>query len=224
MSNTVDTYLNLITSEHEGKPDFEATLTTVLSPLVRIQDMLTSMVPIFDLDLPPVGNQLDIIGQWVGVTRYVAIPITGVLFSWDDVDSVGWDYGVWQDPNIPATTVTALPDDAYLVLIRAKIAANSWDGTTEGAYAIYSFIFPGVTVLIQDGQNMTFAIIITGSIIDSLTQALLVGGYLPLKPEGVRITAYYLPFDTGPVFGWDLENTSFQGWETGSWSYEMVPT
>lgn len=222
MSNTVDTYKNLITSEHQDKPNFVAMVGMGVSANVRIQDLLTSMIALFDLDTPPVGQQLDVIGQWVDANRNVAVPITGVLFEWDGAASVGWDFGTWQDPNIPATTITVLPDDAYLVLIRAKIAANQWIGTTEAAYDIYEFTFPGVNILIQDNQNMTFYIIIQGTMLSSLTLALLLGGYLPLKPEGVRIAGYFLPINNDTIFGWDLENDSFQGWETGSWSQEMT--
>lgn len=221
--STQQDYINLITSEHRDKPNFVAMVGDDVSPMVQVQALLASMIPIFDIDNAPVGNQLDIIGQWVGVSRNLAIPITGVFFSWDGADDIGWDFGVWQDPANP-TAVTILPDDVYLTLIRARIAANHWDGTTEGAYAIWAILFPHIVLLIQDNQNMSFAIAIQGTVPDSLTLALLTGGYLPLKPEGVRISGYFIPVDTGPLFGWDIENSYLQGWDEGSWSVETAPT
>lgn len=223
MAKSIDYYLSLITAEHRDKPKFTAMVAGAVAPFVRIQEVLDSMIPLFDLDTPPVGQQLDVIGKWVNAPRDVQIPIEGVLFEWDGDASVGWDLGIWQDPNIPAVTITVLPDDAYLTLIRAKIAANRWMGTTEAAYDIYEFVFPGVTILIQDHQNMSFSIIIFGVILDSLTKALLVGGYLPLKPEGVRIAGYFFPFSTDEIFGWDIEDSQFQGWDVGEWAYEMEP-
>ena len=191
-------------------------ISSDVSVPVRIQDLLASMIPLFDVDLA-VGEQLDIIGEWVGISRNVSIPITGVYFTWDGAPSLGWDYGVWPDPLNPAQ-ITVLPDDSYRTLIRAKIAANKWDGTTDGAYLVWESVFPQLNILIQDHQDMSYALILVGGIVDSLTLALLTQGYIPLKPEGVRVSDYYVPVNTGPVFGWDIDNTYMTGWDDGSWA------
>lgn len=225
MSNTVQTYLNRITSEHQDKPKFMATVAFSVAIYARIQELLDSMEVeggIFDLDTPPVGQQEDFIGELVGISRDVDIPIAGIFFSWDGTADIGWDFGIWQSDNQP-TDLVKLPDDVYLLLIRAKIAANNWDGTTEGAYKIWNILFPNLKLLIQDNQNMTFIIALQGAPIDSLTQALLTQGYLPLKPEGVRITEYIVAVDTSPLFGWDVATPSMAGWDTGSWGQEIVP-
>jgi hypothetical protein len=181
------------------------------------------MIPIFDLDTPPVGNQLDIIGQWVGVSRNVSIPITGVYFTWDGASTLGWDFGTWQPGNAPVS-ITVLPDDAYLTLIRARIAANQWDGTTEGAYKIWNQIFPQFTILIQDECNMSYNLAIIGGIVDSLTLVLIAGGYIPLRPEGVLINEYLVSVDTNPAFAWDSDSEYLQGWDEGSWLKIVPPT
>jgi hypothetical protein len=222
MVNDLNYYLNLITSENRNKPDFVAMVTLNTAVARRVQELLTAMIPLFDLDVA-VGQQLDVIGQWVGITRNVSIPIDGVYFTWDGTYEVGWDFGTWRPTDAP-TSVTSLPDDAYRTLIRAKIAANQWDGTTEGAYEIWDAVFPEFTILIQDNQNMTYAMAIIGGIIDSLTLALITGGYLPLKPEGVRISEYYISIDANPIFAWDIENTRLAGWDEGSWVRIIEPT
>lgn len=189
---------------------------------VQIQNVIESMPALFDVDVA-VGDQLDIVGQWVGVSRNVNIPVPGVYFSWDgDTATVGWNAGSWQPNNAP-TSVTTLPDDAYRTLIRTKIAANAWDGTTEGAYAIWSEIFPDLNILIQDNEDMSYDLIIVGAILDSLTQALITQGYIPLKPEGVRVSDYYVPVNPGPAFGWDIENDFIKGWGEGSWTVQIPP-
>jgi Protein of unknown function (DUF2612) len=221
MPNTPQTYLDLITSEHQNQPNFSAMILQIAAAFVQMQNLAISMEEeggIFDLSTPPVGDQLDIIGQWVGISRYLAIPIEGVYFSWDDTSQDGWDFGAWFDPVNPGTNITVLSDPFYLTLILAKIAANSWDGTTEGAYAIWNIVFPGLVILIQDNENMSFDIAIQGTILDSVTQALLTQGLIPLKPEGVRINSYYLPVNTGPLFGWDMDTPYVQGWDDGSWT------
>ena len=220
---TINDYLDLVTSEYRNQPNFIATLTALVAPYVQLQAVLTSMIPLFDLDVA-VGDQLDVIGQWVGITRNVSIPIADVYFSWDSATyALGWDYGTWQPSNAP-TTVTVLPDDAYRTLIRAKIAANQWDGTTTGAYTIWDAVFPDTTILIQDNQNMTYDLAIVGGIVDSLTLALITGGYIPLKPEAIRIDAYYVSIDSGLVFAWDVESTYLGGWDEASWAVQTTPT
>lgn len=222
---TVNDYLNLITSAFRQKPKFTATVQLDVSVQVRVQQLLQSMIPLFDVD-NAVGDQLDILGKWIGVSRNIAIPIpsTGIYFSWDGTDpTVGWDYGSWQDPNQPVD-ITSLPDDAYRTLIRAKIAANRWDGTTDGAYAIWDQIFPNYTILIQDNQDMTYALAVVGGTIDSLTLALLTGGYIPLKPEGVLVSYYYVSVDADKVFGWDVESSVLGGWDEAAWVKEIAPS
>lgn len=218
----LDDYLGLITSEFRNQPNFIATLTAVGDLFVHIQDVITSMVPKYDVDVA-VGAQLDVIGLWVGISRNVTIPIDGVYFSWDGDYTVGWDYGVWQ-ATISPTSVTVLPDDIYRTLIKAKIAANSWDGTTDGAYAIWEQVFSNFEILIQDYQNMSYDLAIVGGIVDSLTLALIASGAIPLKPEGVRVNRYIVPVDTNPLFAWNIENDLLAGWNEGSWGREIKPT
>lgn len=222
---TVDRYLALVTSAFRGKPNFEGTITADVDVPARVQDLLSQMISLFDLDVA-VGDQLDIIGQWVGVSRRVAIPATGIYFTWDGTDyTVGWDYGSWAPPS-GATTITTLPDDAYRTLIRAKIAANRWDGTTTGAYAIWEAIFTQFNILIIDHQDMSYSLALVGGIVDSLTLALLTGGYIPLKPEGVRINEVLVPVDSNPAFAWDIDpgTALMAGWDTGSWLREIPIT
>lgn len=219
---TVQDYLDLLTSEYAQQPNFLSVMTANTGIPARVQSLLSSMIPLFDLDTPPVGDQLDIIGEWVGVSRNIAIPISGVFFTWDGSDAVGWDFGTWKNPS--QAQITSLPDDAYLNLIRGKIASNNWDGTTNGAYAIWDSLFSDFTILIQDYQNMSYAMIIAGGIIDSLTLALITGGYINLRPEGVEITSYFVSVGDNPVFAWDLDTPLMQGWDTGYWATEISPT
>lgn len=220
----VQDYLDLVTSEYRNSTNFNALISLLVSVPVQVQACLQSMIPLFDLDTPPVGDQLDIIGQWAGISRNVSVPASGIYFTWDGSDpTVGWDFGSWQDPDQP-DQIVSLPDDAYLNLIRGKIAANHWNGTTTNLYEVWDAVFPQYTVLIQDNCNMTYAMAITGAIVDSLTVALITGGYIPLRPEGVRITEYLVSTDSNPAFCWDIENATCAGWDTGSWLRELSPT
>lgn len=211
---TKEEYLNLITSEYRQQPKFMAVITMLVDIFTHIQDVYTSMIPKFDLDIA-IGDQLDIIGQWVGISRNIKIPISGVFFSWDGTDVVGWDYGIWRG-NTNSTDITVLPDDIYRNLIKSKIAANSWGGTTEAAYRIWDELFPSQVILIQDHEDMSYDLILLGETIDSLTISLLTQGYIQLKPEGVRVNYYYVG-GGNKMFAWDLESEYAAGWDDGYW-------
>lgn len=218
---TIQDYVSLITSEYQDKPNFIAVVTAGTSPYVQIQNLYTSMIPLFDLDIA-VGQQLDFIGEWVGFSRVLAVPVTGVFFAWDDTAFTGWDSGVWQDPLSP-NAVTSLPDDVYRIFIKAKILANQWDGTTNSAYEIWDSAFPNTSIAIVDGLNMSYKIAFFG-LIDALTTAVIVSGALPLKPEGVLITEYLFPVGDEPMFAWDSDTISLEGWDTGYWPVILDPT
>lgn len=220
----VETYTSLITSEHSDKENFIATLKVPVSLQDQLQNVLMQMIDAFDIDVA-VGRQLDIIGEWVGVTRNISTPLTGIYFEWGGAASVGWSSGIWQGEFSPTSGISSLPDDIYITLLRAKIAANRWSGTIPSAYEIWEEIFPNTVIIIQDNQDMSIIIGISGEPLDVLTQALLTGGYIPLKPEGVRVQYYAIPVDSNPIFTWGAEESSGTGgWGIGSWAKLLSPT
>lgn len=215
-------YLDLVTSEHRDKLKFIDALSVVLQPLADLQVVVGAMPSVFDLDLA-VGDQLDKTGQWIGRTRFISAPLTGVYFSFDTL-GVGFDEGVWQGPFDPDSGLVALPDDIYRRLLYATVAANQWDGSIPGAYEIWAIIFEplGNQILIIDGGDMTMQLGIAGPLLDAATYQLFVNGYLNLKPAGVRITDYIVPTVGGPLFGFDIENSTISGFDVGGWG-AIVP-
>ena len=85
-----------------------------------------------------------------------------------------------------------LPDETYRLLLKAKIGANRWDGTVPGAYEVWESAFAdmGSLILMQDNQDMSVVIGLAGTPLDAVMRNLLLQGYLPLKPEGVRVAWY----------------------------------
>jgi hypothetical protein len=213
---TIDAYLALITAYHRGKPKFSATVSALVDPLAQLQAFLQALPGQFDLDVA-IGAQLDVIGIWVGESRYVKTPLQGVYFSFD-IEGLGFDQGVWQGPFDPDNGLNRLDDDSYRLLIRAKIAANQWDGTLPQAQQILDTLFAGTgsDVFIQDNQDMTIVIGVSGEIPDAVAQELILGGYLPLKPEGVRVD-YMVTSARGPIFGFDVDNRFIGGFDHGAW-------
>ena len=223
MNLTFDEYIGLITSEHILAPKFMSMVNDGLAPIFKLQQVISSMPLEFDID-NAIGIQLDAVGQWIGRDRRVAIPIVGVYFTWDDTVTTGWDSGVWKSDFDPDSGLTLLPDEAYRVLLKAKIAANTWDGSIPGAYEVWQQAFGNSSqIVIQDNQDMSFIIAIFGLPLDPVTLALLTGGYIPLKPEGVRIASYDVAPDNGAIFAFDVDNDLLKGWDEGSWPIEIIP-
>lgn len=212
----VDKYLRLVTAFHRDKPKFTSMVGAVSGCFVDAQAALQGLVPAFDLD-SAIGMQLDAVGLWVGVTRHVRTPLVGVYFSLDVV-GLGMDEGVWQGPFDPDSGVTSLDDDTYRLLIRAKIAANHWDGTLNGSAPILQMIFGDDThVFIQDNGDMSIDIGIAGVRPSAVFLALLTGGYISIKPEGVRVNYFIVPDVEGPLFGMDVSNQYISGFDVGAW-------
>lgn len=209
-------YTGLITSEHKQRPKFMAVVAALTQPMVDLMSVLGSMPGKFDLD-SAVGVQLDDIGRWVGISRIIRTPLTDVYFSLDS-DGLGFDQGIWKGPFDPDTGLTTLDDDTYRLVIRAKIGANHWDGTMEGSVAILNSIFGDDThVFIQDNQDMTMTIGIAGQQPSAVFLALVSEGYIPLKPEGVRVDLVIVSTDDAPIFGFDVQNDFISGFDAGAW-------
>jgi hypothetical protein len=136
----IEDYVGRLTPYWRGKPKFAAELVALVEPMVDLQALLGELPEDFDLDLA-IGVQLDAVGIWVGRSRDIPIPIPNIWFSFDD-DKRGFDLGVWKGPYDSDTGIAVLDDETYRTFLRAKIAANNWDGTVEGAASAYSLIFP----------------------------------------------------------------------------------
>ncbi len=224
MINTLDGYLALVTSEHFQRPDYIAVLTAILQPFVDEQAVLETISARYDLDVA-IGAQEDTTGQWVGVTRFLQVPLANVYFSFD-TDGLGFDQGTWFGPFNPTTGLVRLSDADYRTLLFARVASNSWDGTIEGAYNAWNTLFEGTghQILIQDNQDMSMVVALWGSTPTAVVNALFTGGHLTLKPATVRVAAYLTPtIPEAPFFGFDMDNEFVAGFDEGAWGAMTVP-
>ena len=183
----VEDYTALVTFEHAGKPKFVAMVSAVAGAFVASQNFLEGMTAAFDLDTA-VGAQLDVLGLWIGIPRRINVPVSNVYFAWD-MDGIGWDQGVWFSTGDPSDSISVLDDDTYRLVLRAKIGANNWDGTIITAIPILNSVFgdSGTHVQINDNGDMSFNVYIMGPEPSALKKALIAGGYIPVKPAGVRV-------------------------------------
>lgn len=215
-------YLSLIPSQYANKPKFRKYIEVCLRKIEEIYSVGVFWDSEFNIDFA-VGKQLDIIGDIVGRSRYLQIDIVDVYFTWDN-EGLGWEKGVWRAPYDPLTGLSRISDDIYRTVLKAKIVANQWDGTTNGIYHVYDQVFEsqGTKVIVQDNQDMSMAVGIVGLETNPLNVTLLRLGYLFIKPTGVRINYFIYTNQPGDrLFSWDAESDRLSGWDDAAWGEEI---
>jgi len=215
---TVDEYLGLIPPFNATLPKFTATIGKLVEPFAILQGVIGNFPADYDVDTA-VGAQLDVVGIWVGWPRYLPKPIEGLYFSLD-VPELGFDKGIWKGPFDPDNGIVRLDDDTYRMFIKAKILANSWDGTMGQAVDILDVITVGEAssnFAMFDNQDGSITIAITGDFPSTLFLAMIDEGYFPLKPSGYWIRWEMTSAPGTPIFGFDISNDVIGGFDEGSW-------
>ncbi|MCB8426616.1 DUF2612 domain-containing protein [Klebsiella pneumoniae] len=153
-------YTDLITNYHAGKPKFFDHVDLSTRPLIDVSAATAGLINAFDVDTA-VGDQLDILGKWIGVSRAVAAPITGVFLEWDK-ERVGWDQGIWLGPYQSTDALTYLSDDVYRVVLKARIGINNWNGQNGTLPDILETALAGtgIKLVILDNQDMSVSVLI----------------------------------------------------------------
>jgi hypothetical protein len=182
-------YYNLYTNLYFNKPKAMATLKANIEPLVHVGNTGLAMLPAFDVALA-VGQQLDIIGLWVGMPRTLEYRIASKYFTHDGTALEGWNNGVWYTAGAPTNNVTTLGDSEYRQLLSATIARNNGHGTVSDAYKIILAAYPllKASLKIVDNQNMTIRVNYDTTKLNSVQIGLLEGLVIPFKPLGVKAT------------------------------------
>lgn len=215
MTYTVEYYQNLVTSEHQSSPNYMRWLSAMIEPLTVIQSVIDNLIANFDIDTAS-GKQLDIVGQWIGLSRVLNVQITGVYYSVNGTLSEGVDQGILKGVFDPDTGIVLLPDDIYRVFLKIKIGANHWDGSIPGAYAAFANVFSdNAYLIIIDNQDMSMSIGLVGLNIGSAGIQYLESNPFPFKPEGVRIKDYLIDPTGEPFYAVGIENEKFAGVNKG---------
>jgi hypothetical protein len=190
-------YTTLITSEHNTKPKFMALLDAVVNGIGATADVLLGMPAAFDLDTA-VGNQLDIVGQWIGQSRSVSGVLTVGFFGFAD-DIVASPFGELTNPAIGGrfyelgasfSTTSVLQDPEYRLVLRARIVRNQSDGTTADLQSALNFLF-GTQAVITDTGNLSVTITIPGVDVTLTQRSLLTTFDLLPRPAGVAYNLVY---------------------------------
>jgi hypothetical protein len=216
-----DEYVDLIPAANRSAPNFVSVVRGVTDPSLDLRSVLCDFGRWFDVSLA-VGPQLDVVGEWVGVTRYVSDDIAPFFTFGDPL--LGFGQGVWKTTVNPPSGLFALDDTSYRSLIRSKIAANSWDGTMGSLPSILQILVEpdtGAKLLVIDNQDMTMTIALSGDYPGSLIIALLRQGIFPVKPAGVAVNSRITTVFGSPVFGFGVNNDYIGGFGAGAWAEEL---
>lgn len=219
-------YTDRITNYHRGKPLFVEHVDLSTRPLSDVAAVMYGLITAFDID-DAVGVQLDALGEWIGRSRIVSQPISGVYFSFDTA-GLGWDQGVWQGPYDPDAGYTSLSDDTYRIILKAKIAINNWDGQNDSLPSILETALEGSGLKMQivDNQDMTISVwVFPEEDISQVSLELLAAikqGYLTVKAAGVWAGDIQTPSIETPsvgnrFFGFDMDNEYIAGFDDGAW-------
>jgi len=161
--SVMDSYINLITSQHRGREKFMRTVKTLLAPSEAIFSLAVHLDDAYDLDYAT-GAQEDVIGVLVGAKR-----------------TLNYQPGKGLSP--------VLDNAAYRNLLRARIAKNIWKGGIYDIKQLWNVLF-GKGIIIQDNQDMTIDVLTIG-IHDQITKEMVKQGLIVPKPQGVRVNYYF---------------------------------
>lgn len=155
-------YTELISNYHASKVLFPQHVDLSTRPLIDINTSLNSLVLAFDIDTA-VGKQLDILGEWIGRSRRVNTPLSGIYFAFDTIN-LGFDQGIWQGPYDSDDGLLDLSDDIYRLVLKIKIGINSWNGQNDTLPEIINSAIEGsgIRIAIVDNQDMSISLWILG--------------------------------------------------------------
>lgn len=162
---STDRYIDLVPSENKEKPKFIAWLNASLEMVDAAYQLSKGMYELYDIDTA-IGDQLDVIGEWVGVNRVLNFqPVYG-----------------------PAI----MTDDTYRSVIKSKIAQNAWNGTNEQYVTLWDGILPEVPIIFSDNQDMSISVVAITTPDDYVIE-LINNGYFLIKPQAVGLNFAAVP-------------------------------
>lgn len=196
-------YSDLLIVQYKQKEKARATIALLVEQVLA-DGIIFDVLDGYDLD-SAVGEQLDVLGKWVGVDRFFdgadygdsvfgfadAVFSGGVssyITGFDDATLLNKN-GIFLDAEQAITTGLRLNDDAFRILIRFKILQNNIDHSDK---AINDALFAtfGNTIFAKDNLDMTMTYFI-GNVDSVLVDAIFQKDLL-LRPMGVGVQTVIL--------------------------------
>ena len=208
MTSSTNEYQARITSQHIDKPKFMAMVGTLTDMAISLRQAVEAIPGQFDLDRA-VGAQLDIVGLWVGQSRFISATIPAEFFGFSDTPSgqnfgeegMPWIGGRWYEEGESTSATSRLNDALYRLVIKARIVKNHYRGGYAGILAGLRLVFgddvsngAGLHMTVQDLGNMAMRINV-GRPLSAVEKALVRRLDIIPRPAGVLIDGFGT-FDT----------------------------
>lgn len=197
-----------VATQYTESQRFLAYIRALLESSVEMEAVLQKVAEQSDIDLAE-GVNLDVIGEIVGVSRFIpqsiAIQFFGfegqpgaAVFGEEGQNGIGARF---RDEAEPETDTSVLADPEYRLLIRSKIVKNHAQGTGEDILRGLSFLFDAPLTVVDDSSGMAISIAIGRNLTFQEKAIITVLDILP-RPAGVRINSR-VTFDAQNYFGFD---------------------
>ena len=147
-----------------------------------------------------------------GAVTGISLNAIGVNYSTANGVSTTGGTGGGLTLNITASAGSPILDDTtYRQLLQCRIFQNHWNGQIDSLQAFWTGVFPGGSIVIDDAQNMTATVIVSGSFTPIITD-LIINGYIVPRPQAVLYT-YLVP--ELPMLGFDESTPFIAGFDLG---------
>ena len=234
MMQNLDYYKRLVTSEYRSSTRFMSMVQKLVNYGLDIDDSINNMLLAFEVDNASTA-QLDILGSIVGTSRQLsfepsAAAIGEVICPSPAEMASGEIYPIIYTPtpdkHASTQLLTGYPpaemgegnlldDDVFRLMIKARIIQNTWKGTINELYELWSSVMgTDKKLLIEDLQDMSYNIVLQGDY-SQLEEELIVHAYVIPKPQGVRINVLtFVSTDGLPLFSYDYNTMRYSGYES----------
>ena len=186
---TVSTAPDRIYSQYRNKPKAIAWYRIVKSLADQIGNGANAVRIMYNIDRA-VGNQLDIIGRIVVVSRNFVenVQLNPGMFAEPDGSEFGDEDAIFSSLSIDSDT--EMSDDIYRLVIKSKIIKNNSDASIESILFGLNFLLPNANFLrIVDNEDMSFSAEFYGQITSLQRWALLNVNLIP-RPQGVKFNGF----------------------------------
>jgi len=210
-------YLDLITSQYQNSPKFLHWVRTYLEMVEDIRELATSLT--YYLSLNRIIEDSEILNPDVylttkeGISSFEFVEFDACVGT--QLDILGVILGQSRKINFDPTDGSSptLDDDTYRVLLKNKIMYNHWNGNMQTMQEFWATLFPGGKIIVQDNQNMTIDVTLTGDF-TSIYIDLITHDYIVPRPQGVLCNYLY---GTLPFYGHDRRDAYISGLDEGNW-------
>lgn len=181
-----------VATQYTESTRFLLALEKLTNQCQNLEEAFQQVQLITDIDLSQ-GVNLDVLGDIVGVSRYIPRSVSVPFFGFYDTGTATQPFGeelmiaiggrFREELESPVAT-TVLQDPEYRTLIRSKIFKNHSIGTPEDVIRGLNYIFNSGEVFIDDSGGMKVSVLLTRPL--SLSEKVLVEelDILP-RPNGV---------------------------------------